>query len=493
MRNPFVTIAGAGPGSPDHLTQIVRDRLEHCDVVLYDSLLDPTVLAYCRPTCEMVYVGKRAGQHARNQEEINELLVGKAREGKHVLRLKGGDPFVFGRGGEECLALQAAGIPFEVLPGVTSAFSVPLLSGIPVTHRGVSCGVTVLTGHMAEGTLAEQLDFPALVASNMTLVFLMGLHAASEIARNLLDAGMAPETPVSVLCNGSLPGEVTVRTDLSRLPETIQRDPRIQSPGILVIGETAALDFRSGFSGPLSSVQTTVVGTRHFCAKMAGLLREQGGTVTQLPLVGTEPLDRAPLQKSIEEIRSYSVLAFTGRTAMDLFFACWFETGRDLRELSSLKIAAMGPATAEHLHRYRLCADLIPETYTSDGLLEAILSETKPGDRILLPRAEAGNRVLIDGLTASGREGEEIPLYKTVFAPCGTMEPGSPDFLVFASAEGVRLYLEHGGTVPEGTTPVCIGPYTRAALQHAFSGTVLTAAESTADGLLNTILSEVSP
>lgn len=489
----FVYIAGAGPGDPELVTVKTRTLLSSCDVVIYDSLLDPSLLSLCRPDCEILYAGKRAGVHSMRQEEINSLIVKKAREGKVVLRLKGGDPFVFGRGGEECLALQKAGIPYEVVPGVTSAVSVPMAAGIPVTHRGTSNMVTVITGHSADGELTENLDFSVLSRMKSTLVFLMGLHSLPTICQALLDHGMDPETPAAVISDGTRMDQYVLRSTLRELPGKAQRDPRVVTPAVIVIGACAKMDLRSLCAKPLSGVRISVCGTGAFCEKMALLLSRSGGTVTRLPLLTISPVEDPAFSRALTRLSDYTWLVFTGRNAIRLFFQEFFRENLDLRTLAHLKIAVIGKATGKYLEQYHFHADYCPEQYTSDALADLLISHSGAQDRILIPRAVKGNHILADKLTAEGVNFTEVRLYDTVRneSAADLAQRESPgDFLVFASSEGVRQYFQAGGTIGPKTLPVCIGRYTADTLSHYTDHYVISRTAS-ADGLVDTILTEV--
>lgn len=489
----FVYIAGAGPGDPELITIKTRNLLSVCDVVIYDSLLDPSLLSLCRPDCEILYAGKRAGVHSMKQDEINSLIVKKAREGKVVLRLKGGDPFVFGRGGEECLALQEAGIPYEVIPGVTSAVSVPMAAGIPVTHRGASNMFTVITGHSANGALTENLDFSVLARMKSTLVFLMGLHALPTICGALLDHGMDPETPAAVISNGTRDNQYVLRRPLSALSYAAKQDPQVVTPAIIVVGACAGMDLRSLSPKPLSGVRISVCGTDSFCQKMALLLSRSGGTVTRLPLLSIQPVDDPEFSHALAHLSDYTWLVFTGRNAIRLFFQEFFRKNLDVRELAHLKTAVIGKATGKYLEQYHLHADFCPEQYTSDALAELLTAKCGVQDRILIPRAVKGNHVLSDKLTAGGVKFTEVRLYDTVLneAAAGSARHESPgDFLVFASSEGVRQYFQAGGKISEQTLPVCIGKYTADTLSR-YTNHYIISRTASADGLVDTIITEV--
>lgn len=489
----FVYIAGAGPGDPDLITLKVRELLSSCDVVIYDNLLDPVLLSYCRPDCETIYAGKRAGQHYKKQEEINQLIIEKAREGKTVLRLKGGDPFVFGRGGEECLALNKAGIPYEVVPGITSSVAVPMAAGIPVTHRGTGNMFTVITGHSADGALTSNIDFSTLARLNSTLVFLMGLSSLRTICDSLVENGMSGSVPAAVISNGTRPDQHVLRGTLATLPDEAEADPDIVTPAVIVIGDCAALNMTSLSDRPLSGIRISVCGTEEFCRKMAVRLQRFGGTVTPLPLLRVVPVDDPVFNRAMDHLSDYTGLVFTGRNAVRRFFEKFTRKNLDIRVLAPLTISVMGKATGEYLERYHIHADLCPDVFTSEGLADLLISHAGKQDKLLIPRAVKGSGILSDKLTEAGVEFTEAGVYDTVADRelCSRLTRESPgDFLIFASAEGVRQYFRAGGTLPPETLPVCIGPHTADAL-HQFTDHYLVSGTASADGLVETLLTEV--
>ncbi len=489
----YVYIAGAGPGDPDLITLRVRDLLSSCDVVIYDNLLDPMLLTLCRPDCETLYAGKRAGQHYMQQSEINQLIIDKAREGKTVLRLKGGDPFVFGRGGEECLALQNAGIPYEVIPGVTSSVAVPMAAGIPVTHRGASNMFTVITGHSADGPLTENLDFSVLARMNSTLVFLMGLHALPVICQALQKNGMNPETPAAVISNGTRDDQHVLRGTLASLPDNAESDPRIVTPAVIVIGQCAAMDLTSLSDKPLVGTRISVCGTESFCRKMAMQLGRLGGKTSQLPLLRIQPIEDPVFFHALDHLEDYTGLVFTGRNAIRRFFEEFYRKNLDVRQLSHLRLSVIGKASGKYLERYHLHADLCPTVFTSDGLADLLISEAGDRENLLIPRAVKGNAVLGERLSEAGVKFTEARVYDTVMDPTSAerISRESPgDFLIFASSEGVRQYFQAGGTLPPETIPVCIGKYTADALSQ-FTDHYIISRTASADGLVDTILTEV--
>ena len=360
-----VILVGAGCG-PGLITAAGLEAVRQAEVLVYDALLDSALLKEAAADCELIPAGKRSGAHSMQQDEISKILCEKAKEGKRVVRLKGGDSFVFGRGGEECLCLEAAGIPFSVIPGVTSAVAVPEHFGIPVTHRGTAQSFTVVTGRSGTG---EAEDYGALAALKGTLVFLMGIRSLREITERLMENGKAPDTPAAVLIKGFSPEEERIDGTLGTIASLAENAP---TPGILVVGETAAMHLgersESSGSGPLSGCRAVVAGTRHFAEKTARRLRELGAEAS--PAVCMEIV---PLKENIPKtFEGYDWLVFTSATGTGLFFETLRERGTDLRQLGKARFACIGPGTAEQLLRHGFRADLLPERYTARDLGEAL-------------------------------------------------------------------------------------------------------------------------
>ncbi len=502
-----VTLVGAGCG-PGLLTAAGLEAVRQAEVLVYDALLDSALLKEAAADCELIPAGKRSGAHSMQQDEISKILCEKAKEGKQVVRLKGGDSFVFGRGGEECLCLEAAGIPFSVIPGVTSAVAVPEHFGIPVTHRGTAQSFTVVTGRSGTG---EAEDYGALAALKGTLVFLMGIRSLREITERLMENGKAPDTPAAVLIKGFSPEEERIDGTLGTIASLAENAP---TPGILVVGETAAMHLgersESSGSGPLSGCRTVVAGTRHFAEKTARRLRELGAEAS--PAVCMEIV---PLKENIPKtFEGYDWLVFTSANGTGLFFETLRERGTDLRQLGKARFACIGPGTAEQLLRHGFRADLLPERYTARDLGEALAevcgqeAERRgpgrggtPAGRILILRAEQGSPELPEALKRAGIPYEDIKIYRTEAVETeggtggvdiGPGQPGSrkPDYLVFGSAGCVRAWSQFRG-IPEGTVPVCIGAYTEAGLKRHFGGRSLTAGSYTADGIAEAIRADL--
>ena len=455
-----VWLVGAGCGGPELITVKGLSLVESCDVLLYDSLSAKELLDRARPDCERIDVGKRYGGRAASQEEINRLLIRKAQEGKTVVRLKGGDPYVFGRGGEEMLALLEAGIACEEVPGISSAFAAPAAAGIPVTHRGLSRSVTVLTASsLTEG--AEQMteaDYEALARLSGTLVILMGMHHLKELTDRLIGAGMSPSRPAAVVMEGATKKQRWVRAPLERLAEEAVR-AGLKAPSVIVIGETASLHLAPmSFSetdalpqgaseqqtcGPLSGARVAVTGTDGFAARLSVALRKQGAETVDLSF-----LETVPTEQPLPEISGFSWLVFTSPNGVRLFQKKMRQERRDLRGLAGKKIAVIGPGTGEALEESGLFYDLMPQIHDAAHLGAALAERMGEKERALLLRSELGSPALTRELSAAGREYQDFPLYELRAKPeqreeaFRRLREAQPDYLLFGSASGVRSFVE---------------------------------------------------
>ncbi len=492
MSEPFVYIAGAGPGKPEYMTLRTSELIKSVDVIIYDQLVDKSVLSASKDACEKIYAGKRAGHHSMKQEEINDLIVAKALEGNKVLRLKGGDPFVFGRGPEECQALMDAGIAYELVPGVTSAISVPMSAGIPVTNREMARSFTVVTGHTAKGEISDEINFEALSKVGGSLIFLMGLGALGTIADELMKYGLDKDTPAAVISNGTRVDQYVLRGSLSTIAEAAESDPRVVTPAIIIVGDDAALDYRSHSDRELSNALIYSCGTNEICHKIKTKASEKGAEVVEIPLLKVVELQSRELADAIEHIEEYGIIAFTGRNAIEAFFQGYRAARADIRKLSGIRIASIGKSTADYLYEeYGLISDLIPEKYNSDSLGDLLVQESH-GSRILIPRAVKGSNVIADKLTRAGAEFTEISVYDTISAEdIDTTIRKAPDrntYITFASAQGVENFFKTGAVIDGDIEVVCIGEYTARALEENGVQDYHTAGVATADGLIEEII-----
>lgn len=484
-----VHLVGAGPGDPGLLTRRGAELLAVADVVLYDRLVDRALLALAPPGAELVDVGKATGVEGR-QDLINDLLVRHGLAGRTVVRLKGGDPFVFGRGGEEAEALAAAGVRWEVVPGVTSAVAVPAAAGVPVTHRGLSTSVTVVTGHVGDATAPGGVDWEALGRAGGTLVVLMGMANREEIARRLAAAGRPPATPVAVVEWGTTPRQRTARTTLGELASVT-----LASPAVIVVGAVAGLDLAPG-ARPLGGTTVVVTRARHQAGRLSAALGAAGARVVEVPVIDIAGPDDGGegLRRAAATVGGYDWVAFTSANAVARFLALL----RDARSLAGVQVAGVGGATAAALAERGVVADLVGEPATAEGLAAAF--PPGPG-RVLFPRAAGGRDALPTGLRAGGWEVDEVVAYRTVTAapPDDAVAAvlAEADAVTFTSPSTVHAYLElrtvAGHALPVPPVVACIGPVTAAAARKAGLEVAVEAASASAEGLVAALSATRAP
>ncbi|MDI6852688.1 MAG: uroporphyrinogen-III C-methyltransferase [Deltaproteobacteria bacterium] len=477
MQKGKVYLVGAGPGDPGLITVKGRKVLSRADVVVYDQLASPELLREARPEAELIYVGKKAGEHALPQSGINRLLVDKAGEGKTVVRLKGGDPFVFGRGGEEAEALAAAGITFEVVPGVSAAVAVPAYAGIPVTHRGLASLVTFITGHEDPAKPESDIPWDILAKTRGTLVFLMGVKNLAENCRRLVAGGRPADTPAAVIQSGTLPTQRTVTGVLGDIAE-LAKAADIRPPAVLVVGEVAALRDRLAWweARPLWGKVAVVTRTREQASALVELLSDAGARCLEVPTLEVLPPDDfGPLDNALKNLSAYHWLIFTSANGVIAFMRRLFEHHLDIRALGHLKLAAIGPATAEALRGYALVADVVPARFVAEDLAAALLPHLKPGEKVLLARAAKAREVLPETLAQHVASVDVVPVYQTmipVAVPPEAMaylDAGQVDILTFTSSATVHNFAVLMGkkifqALARKAVVAAIGPITAATL-----------------------------
>lgn len=463
-----VWLVGAGPGDVGLMTLKGRDVLEKADVVVYDALVAPGVLGLIPQGARRVFAGKRSGNHFLRQEETNKVLLEEALAGNRVVRLKGGDPFVFGRGGEELELLVAHDIPFEIVPGITSAFAVPAYNGIPVTHRDFCSSVHIITGHR-RADHSYDIDFDALVRTRGTLIFLMGIAALPDLMNGLLKAGMDSELPAAVLERGTTSKQRRVSATVGTL-ESVCSERGIQTPAIIVVGRVCALADTFGWAEkrPLAGVRVLVTRPRELVSSLANLLREKGAEVVELPAIRTVPVrDMTAVDAAIEKLAAggYDWLVFTSPSGVRIFMDRLLE-GHDIRALAGAKLAAIGEGSRKELRKYGLRADFVPSVYDGATLGRELAGVCAPGSRILIPRAAIGNRELTEAL--AGFDVDDIATYDTEYAITGdaTALMDGVDFAAFTSASTVRGFVAGmPGLDHSRVNAVCIGRQTAAEAQ----------------------------
>lgn len=483
-----VYLVGAGCGAYDLITLRGARLLGECDAVVYDSLIDDRLLELAPRKAEKICVGKRAGQHSETQENINLLLIEKALEGKTVVRLKGGDPFVFGRGGEEIIALREKDIPCGIVPGISSAVAAPELAGIPVTHRRTSRSFHVITGHTADDLLPENMQSYARLGG--TLVFLMGLRNLRDIADSLISGGMDGATPAAVISCGGTSRQRTVRASLDSIADTAERE-EICAPAVIVVGETAGMELAPTKACALSGVSVAVTGTERFCEKLSYRLEALGAEVhCRCRLSVVEYGNNMHFESVLRHIDEYSWLAFTSMNGVEIFFDHLKKTGTDIRTLHDVKIAALGKGTAQALENRGIIPQLVPEKYTSEALGRALANEASGSGKILILRAEKGSSELTKPLDEAGLFYDDVKIYDVTASDESVHSEICDDYLVFGSASGVHAFFEVGNSVSDNTKIVCIGYSTAEALRSLKKEAYLVCEEHSADGIIQTILRE---
>jgi uroporphyrinogen III methyltransferase/synthase len=485
-----VYLVGAGPGDPGLLTYRGAMLLRRADVVVYDRLASPFLLSLAPEHAELVSAGKAPGQVDLTQDEINRVLVEKGRSAGCVVRLKGGDPFVFGRGGEEAEALVAAGIPFEVVPGITSAIGAVAYAGIPVTHRGVSTHFTVVTGHEDPAKDRTDVDWDALAHLGGTLVILMGAKRIGAIARRLVEGGLPPETPVAAVRNGTRPDQHTVRATLATVA-----DAGVEAPSAIVVGDVAALDLAWFERRPLFGCTVVVTRAREQASVLSTRLEELGAEVLELPAI-----EIVPREFTLPDLAGFGWLVFTSANGVGAFFDDGLApAGLDARALAGLRIAVLGPGTDRALGRRGLRADLVPERFVAESLLDAFPDPAAPGERVLLARGDVARDVLPDGLAARGYEVEILSVYETRPARpdpalVARVAQGRFDAVTFTSSSTVDNFCALVDPRPDPFPKVgTIGPVTSATATRHGLRVDAEAEEHTIDGLVQTLLSTLAP
>ncbi len=485
-----VTLVGAGPGDGGLMTLKGYRALQEAQTVVYDRLIGPEVMAMIPADAEKIDVGKRSACHKMPQSEINLLLLNKALEGKRVVRLKGGDPFVFGRGGEELELLQTHGIPFEVVPGVTSAIAAPAYAGIPATHRDYCSSVHIITGHARTGKPLS-IDFEALVHTRGTLVFLMSVASMHDIIRGLLGAGMDPEMPAAMVEQGTMPGQRCCTAPLRALGARAD-EMHISSPAVLVVGKVCALKERFDWFDrlPLHGMQIIVTRPRERAGTLTERLRTLGAQVIEYPCICIQSITPCPaLDAAIGHLRDYAWLCFTSPAGVERFCEEIASHGLDSRALGGIRIAVIGAGTARALAAYGLHADLMPELYDAAHLGES-LAACADG-KVLIPRAENGSPGLTAALDRAGIVYDEAAVYRTVYAHPDAedlrrrLAAGEQIYAAFTSASTVRGFVSSlGADAPlRGVTGLCIGPQT-ADEAKKYGMSVHTAENATIDDLI---------
>jgi uroporphyrinogen III methyltransferase/synthase len=501
MNQGIVYLIGAGPGDPGLLTLKGQACIRQADVVVYDYLAAPALLAQAAPGAELIYVGKQGGDHTLSQEGINRLLVEKARAGRVVARLKGGDPFIFGRGGEEAEELVAAGIPFEVVPGVTSAVAAPAYAGIPLTHRDFTSTLAFVTGHEDPTKETSSINWQALASGIGTIVFFMGVKNLPQITARLREHGMPPETPVALIRWGTTNRQRTVSGRLDTIVDLV-RAAGLKAPAIIVVGQVVGLrDKLQWFERrPLLGRNIVVTRARNQASDLVARLSALGANCLEYPTIEVVPLeDNGPLDAAIERLAEYHWLIFTSVNGVRFFFERLFALGLDVRALHQVRTAVIGPVTAEKLRAFGLRSDILPASYRAESIVAAFAEEALDGRRVLLPRAADARPLLPEALRRMGARVDEIVTYRAQPVPAGQealvrdLANGAVDLVTFTSSSTVTnfkalLPADRLEALMQSVQIASIGPVTTETAEKLGFRVAITAAEYTIPGLCDAIL-----
>jgi uroporphyrinogen III methyltransferase/synthase len=495
-----IYLVGSGPGDPGLFTLRGLECIRKADAIVYDRLAPESLLQYARPDAEKIYVGKRPGNPSMSQEEINALLVELGRAGREVVRLKGGDPFIFGRGGEEALALRAAGLPFEIVPGISSGYAVPAYAGIPVTHRRLAASVAFVTGHEDPTKEHSDVDWDRLARGADTLVLFMGVGRLREISEALITGGRSPDTPVACIRWGTRPDQRTVTGTLEDIAERA-REAGLKPPAITVVGEVVSLREELNWfeERPLFGRRIVVTRARAQAGELSRRLSALGAEVIEFPTIEIRPpRDFGPLDEAIRELESFDWLIFTSVNGVDAFCERLKHHGLDLRSIpKEAKIAAIGPATSRRIEERGLRVDVVPEEYRAEALLEEVGGSSLSGRRVLIPRAKVAREVLPERLREAGAEVVVPPAYEAVPAAGGSerlvelLEKGAVDCVTFTASSTVENFVRavggSAGRLLENTRVACIGPVTAGTARRHGMRVDAEAGEYTIPGLVDAV------
>ena len=495
-----VYLIGAGPGDPGLLTIKGKNAIEAAGVIVYDYLAAPQLLAFAKPDAEKIYVGKKGGDHTLSQEGISQLLVQLAKEGKTVARLKGGDPFIFGRGGEEIEELIRHHIPFEIIPGVTSPIAAAAYAGIPLTHRAHTATVAFATGHEDPNKTESNIDFDALSKIG-TVVFLMGIKNLPNIVENLLACQKPVDTPVAVIRWGTTARQKTVTGTLTTIVGEVKK-AKLTAPAITVVGDVVNLrsEMKWFENRPLFTKTIAVTRSRAQASDLVEKLTSLGATVIETPTIEINPPEDnyAQLDTAIENLEKYDWLAFTSVNGVDSFFERLFQKGLDARTMGHMKTAAIGPQTAKRLQSYGVRTDLLPETYVAESVVAAFQKENMTGKTVLLPRAATARPILPAALMKMGAKVDEVPAYQTIHVVesreslLHALRQKEIDTVTFTSSSTVTNFIEwipkeEKDTLLDGIVFASIGPITTQTAVENGLAVAVTAEAYTIDGLVDAI------
>ena len=498
-----VYLVGAGPGDPGLLTVKAKECIGKADVIVYDYLANNQFLDYANKNAELIYVGKKGGSHTMAQEAINRLICEKAGKGLNVVRLKGGDPFIFGRGGEEALELVKAGISFEIIPGITSAIAVPAYAGIPLTHRDYTSTVAFITGHEDPGKIQSNIQWDKLATGVGTLVFLMGIGNLAHIAEELVRHGRSPDTPVAVIHRGTVTKQRSIEGKLKNIADMATKEG-IKPPGIIIVGDVVTLRSKLNWfeQRPLFGKRIVVTRAREQASQFLARLMESGAECLEFPTIEIiPPKTWEYMDEAIEDLINYHWLLFTSVNGVKYFFQRLDDLGKDVRYLRDIKVGAIGPKTAEAVRERGIKSDLVPDEYRAEAIVEAFGKEGAKNLRILLPRAAEARDILPEELKKMGAHVNVVEAYETVMPVTGAdniramFKEGGINMVTFTSSSTVinfmAMFKEEGDRIKqwmENVDVACIGPITADTAEQNGLKVSLIPKEYTIEALTNAII-----
>jgi uroporphyrinogen III methyltransferase/synthase len=494
----FVYLVGAGPGDPGLITLKGKEAIQKADVIVYDRLASSRLLRYARANAELIYVGKSPDHHAYTQQEINDTLVQKAKEGKCVVRLKGGDPFVFGRGGEEGERLISEGIRFEVIPGITSAIAVPAYAGIPVTHRDYNSSFAIISGHKR-----SSIDWERLANASETLIFLMGVSNLPMIVEQLMKYGRSKETPVALIRWGTRVEQETLIGKLADIEQKV-REANFRSPAVIVIGEVVHLRERLSWfeNKPLFGKRVLVTRARSQNSVLAEKIEAWGGEAWEFPTIRiSPPSDFAPLDQALRQLSSYDWVIFTSVNGVEYFFQRLRELNMDIRQMAKARIAAVGEKTAAVLQEKGIIVDVLPNDFKAESLVKSLRTQVTPEEKVLIPRGNLARNLLPQELERMGCQVTAVDAYQTesnienATEIIEMLQEKKIHILTFTSSstvknlvEGLRPYCDDILSLLNQTTIACIGPITAHTAEKLGLKVDIVAESYTIDGLMESLI-----
>lgn len=499
----IVFLIGAGPGDPGLITVKGLECIRQADVIVYDRLASSQLLNQCRFDAECIFVGKKPDRHTLSQDEINKLLVEKSKQGLTVARLKGGDPYVFGRGGEEAEELTRHGIAFEVIPGITSAIAVPAYAGIPVTHRDFTSSLSIITGNEDPEKASSSIDWSKIATGAGTLIFLMGMSNLPKITNKLIEHGRSPQTPVALIRWGTRPNQKTLVGNLENI-SSLAVEKNFKNPAIIIVGEVVKLRDKLNWfeKKPLFGKRILVTRSREQASVLSRSITSLGGEPVEFPTISiTEPENFKPLNQAIDNISSYNWIIFTSVNGVRFFFNQLRKLNGDIRDLHGIKICAIGPQTGKALQSMALQVEYIPNEYRAEAIISGLQGKISSGDRVLLPRADLARDILPKSLSQLGAIVDEVTAYRTVMGSGNVpiiremLFAGEIELITFTSSSTVRNFVSMLGitdaeldTLLGRVKIACIGPITAKTAGELGLTVDVEATEYTIDGLLKSIL-----